>query len=89
MALAEAIVEATRADPSGVRHCREKLQLPADQLNPPRLLTGDDLVRHGIAPGPEYQQLLESVRDAQLEKTITTKAEALALVDKLRKPPQQ
>ncbi len=85
LALAEAIVGATGTDPAGVRHCREKLQLASNELNPPKLLTGDDLVRHGIAPGPEYQQLLEKVRDAQLEKSIHTKADALALVDQLRK----
>ncbi len=81
LALAEAIVAVTATDPAGVRHCRLKLVLPADELDPRRLITGDDLVHHGVAPGPEYQRLLETVRDAQLEKTIATKAEALALVD--------
>ena len=32
-------------------------------------------------PGPDYQRLLQRVRDAQLEKSIATQAEALALVD--------
>jgi poly(A) polymerase len=85
LAMAEAIVRASDGDRSGVEHCRRQLSLPADELNPPRLITGDDLKAHGISPGPRYQNLLEAVRDAQLQKTITTKAEALALVDKLRK----
>jgi tRNA nucleotidyltransferase/poly(A) polymerase len=64
--------------------CREKLALPAEQLDPPPLLTGDDLVAHGVPRGKTYQRLLQAVRDAQLEGTIHTRAEALKLVDRLR-----
>ena len=53
----------------------------ADELNPPPLLTGDDLIAHGVPRGKEYHTLLEAVRDAQLNKTISTRTEALALVD--------
>ena len=60
------------------------LSLPPEELNPPPLLTGDDLVAHGVPRGKQYVALLEAVRDAQLEKQIHTKAEALALVDRLR-----
>ena len=52
-------------------------------LNPPPLLTGDDLIRHGLEPSPKFKQLLDAVREAQLEGTIKTKQEALALVDRL------
>jgi len=64
--------------------CREKLALPPDVLDPRPLLTGDDLVAHGMAPGKHFQRLLEQVRDAQLEEKIATKEEALLLVDQLQ-----
>jgi poly(A) polymerase len=53
-------------------------------LNPPPLLTGHDLTRHGLEPGPHYKQLLDAVREAQLDGTITTTQQALELVDRLR-----
>jgi poly(A) polymerase len=48
------------------------------------VITGEDLLRHGIPPGPEYRALLQHVRDAQLDGEVRTKAEALELVDRLR-----
>ncbi|MEE8451335.1 MAG: CCA tRNA nucleotidyltransferase [Thermoguttaceae bacterium] len=68
-----------------VAYCRELLEQPDDQLDPPPLLTGDDLIAHGIPSGPKYRILLEHVRADQLDGSIETKAEALALVDRLLK----
>lgn len=59
--------------------CREKLVLPPEILNPPPFLTGDHLRDNGIPPGPEYQHLLDSVRDAQLTGQVHSSAEAIAL----------
>jgi putative nucleotidyltransferase with HDIG domain len=60
---------------------REKLrELPAEQIRPHLLITGDDLIAAGYAPGPEFKELLTAVEDAQLEGVITTKEEALKLV---------
>lgn len=64
--------------------CRRKLSLPAHELNPPPLITGDDLRTHGIPPGKEYQRLLEAVRDAQLTGDICSQADALDLAEQLR-----
>jgi hypothetical protein len=61
------------------------VKMPPEQLNPAPLVTGDDLIAHGVPRGKQYQRLLEAVRDAQLEKRILTKQEALALVDELQK----
>jgi poly(A) polymerase len=47
------------------------------------LLTGHDLVRHGLQPGPLFKRLLDAVREAQLEGTVTTHRQALELVDRL------
>jgi poly(A) polymerase len=63
---------------------QEKLQtLPAEQIRPVPLLTGNDLIAAGYAPGPAFKKLLTAVEDAQLEGSIHNKDEALALVKTL------
>lgn len=81
--LHEAISEAAGHDTRHVEFCRRRLALPPEELNPPPLLTGDDLIRHGVPPGRIYQTLLEQVRDAQLDKSIASREEALVLVDRI------
>jgi len=66
-----------------VIHCRSRLQRPPEQLDPPPLITGDDLKAHGIPPGPQYRVLLQRVRDAQLDEEIHGRAEALAMAERL------
>jgi poly(A) polymerase len=93
LALHSALAAATRGDasssetslmePSAVEHCRELLKLPDEKLDPAPLLTGDDLIAHGVPRGKLYQTLLRAVRDAQLEGEIATHTEAMALVDRL------
>jgi poly(A) polymerase len=82
--LHEADALASSRDTADVDYCRELLRLPPEELNPPALLSGHDLIRHGLKPGKEFQLLLEKVRDAQLERRIRSKRDALALVDQLR-----
>ena len=76
-----AAVEGSEA--TAVNYCREWLARPAEILDPPVLVGGDDLLRHGIAPGPAYRGLLTRIRDAQLDGEICTREEALALADRL------
>ena len=60
---------------------RQKLQsLPEEQLKPTPLLTGNDLIAEGYAPGPLFSEILRTVEDAQLESRIHTRDEALDLV---------
>jgi tRNA nucleotidyltransferase/poly(A) polymerase len=60
---------------------RERLQqAEPEQLRPPRLLTGNDLIAAGYKPGPEFSKLLEMVEDAQLEGRVQTREEALELI---------
>ena len=67
-----------------VEYCDELLrQWTPNDLNPPPLITGKDLQRRNLPPGPIYKQLLDSVREAQLDGTITTREEALALLERL------
>jgi tRNA nucleotidyltransferase/poly(A) polymerase len=69
----------------GLAYCRRLLEQPREQLDPPPLLSGDDLLAHGVPPGPQYRTLLRRVREAQLDGEIHTKEEAMALVDRLAK----
>jgi len=60
---------------------KEKLSTtPAAQIRPDPLITGDDLILAGYVPGPQFKELLTAVEDAQLEGSICTKDEAMALV---------
>ncbi len=61
----------------GTRH------LYAEQLIREGVITGDDLIRAGLSPGVRFKELLELVRDAQLEGRIGTRDEALDLVKEL------
>ncbi len=55
--------------------------MPAEQIRPQPLLTGDDLIAAGYKPGPEFKEMLTAVEDAQLEGTIRSKEEAMAFVE--------
>jgi poly(A) polymerase len=61
-------------------------ETPREELNPPPLLTGNDLRDLGLKPGPHFKQILDAAREAQLEGMIKTKAEALRFVEE---PPRQ
>jgi tRNA nucleotidyltransferase/poly(A) polymerase len=64
--------------------CRRQRCLPAEQLNPPPLLTGDDLLAQGLPQGRIYQVILNRVREAQLDGEIATREDALRLAQSLR-----
>jgi putative nucleotidyltransferase with HDIG domain len=67
-----------------VEFCEERLrQWTEADLDPEPLVTGDDLIRLGLEPGPKFKRLLDAVREAQLEGTIKTREEALELVDRV------
>jgi tRNA nucleotidyltransferase/poly(A) polymerase len=51
-------------------------ETPAEQIRPPRLLTGDDLQGMGYAPGPVFSEILRALEDAQLEGAIKSKEDA-------------
>lgn len=74
---------ATTGDVRHVEFCRDYLERQPDgPLDPPPLLTGNDLIRHGLKPGPHFAAILKRVRDEQLESRIRDKGEALAFVDR-------
>src|SRR5262249_23062686 len=59
---------------------RKLAELPEEQLKPPPLLTGRDLIAEGYSPGPQFSKMLTAVEDAQLEGRIHSREEALDLV---------
>jgi len=61
-------------------------ETPPEQVRPPRLLTGDDLISLGYAPGPPFHAILEAVEEAQLNGKVTTREAALRLVQEMFKP---
>lgn len=75
---ASSIAQATGGDDRGWKFCQESLLLSSDELNPAPFIGGDDLVALGLRPGRGFKLILDSVRNAQLMKKITTKDEALA-----------
>ncbi|KAF0242387.1 MAG: poly(A) [Planctomycetota bacterium] len=58
-------------------------RLAAGDLDPPRLLTGDDLLAMGALRGPKIGDVLSTVRAAQLDGEVTTREAAAALGRKL------
>jgi len=59
---------------------RQKLaEFGQEELRPPRLITGRDLIEAGYKPGPDFSRALEAVETAQLEGQIHSREEALAL----------
>jgi tRNA nucleotidyltransferase/poly(A) polymerase len=62
-------------------------QSAPEELRPPRLVTGDDLIAAGYAPGPDFSRMLEVAEDAQLEASIRSKEEGLELVRSTFGPP--
>jgi len=82
--LARADALAGDRDLSPVMHCEELLrQTPREQLDPPPLISGADLIAMGLQPGKLFREVLDAVRDAQLNEVISTKDAALKLVTTL------
>lgn len=55
------------------------LRATASGLSPAPLVTGDDLIGLGLAPGPRFKVLLEALYDAQLEERVTSRQAGLTL----------
>jgi poly(A) polymerase len=80
LALHCAIAVASGQPTTHVEFCEQMLRdTPREALDPPPLLTGDDLLALGWEQGPIFKKVLDSVREAQLDGTIKTKDEAIRL----------
>jgi poly(A) polymerase len=83
LALHRADALASTGDTQHVDYCAYYLESqPSGPINPPPLLTGHDLARHGLKPGPQFKILLDRAREAQLDGRIHSKREALEWIDR-------
>jgi poly(A) polymerase len=78
--------KSTDASLSAFKHVESVLRTtPPEVLNPPPLLTGDDLTALGYKPGPEFKRILDAVRIAQLDGVILSRVEAVKMAEQIRK----
>jgi poly(A) polymerase len=60
---------------------RQKLaEIPPEKIRPVPLVTGDDLIAAGYAPGPKFREILDAVEDAQLEGRLSSHETAIEFV---------
>ncbi|HYH66393.1 MAG TPA: CCA tRNA nucleotidyltransferase, partial [Urbifossiella sp.] len=88
LALHRAIALAEGRVVKHVEFCERVLRdTPREELDPPPLLTGNDLKALGMKPGPDFKRLLDAVREAQLDGELRTRDDALARVRALSPAP--
>lgn len=56
-------------------------ETPRELLDPPPLLTGDDLVAMGWTPGPKFKTVLDTLRQKQLDGELTTRDQAVTIAE--------
>jgi poly(A) polymerase len=79
---ADATASGKRTD--HVDYCETLLaEWSQDDISPRPLITGHDLQRRGLEPGPQFKRLLDAVYEAQLEGNVRTPREALEFIDRL------
>lgn len=60
---------------------REKIaELPPEEVRPAPLVTGEDLIAAGYAPGPQFKEILRAIEDAQLEGKLNSKPDAMRFI---------
>ena len=73
--------QSSHRDLSLYEFARKKFHaLPAEQIRPAPLITGNDLIAAGYAPGPHFKELLTAVEDAQMDGSISTKEGAMEFI---------
>jgi tRNA nucleotidyltransferase/poly(A) polymerase len=77
--LARAVAKFLGQAESGIDFCEQRLADPIGELNPEPLVTGDDLLRQGLSPGPRLGTILAALRAKQLDGCLRNRQEALDL----------
>ena len=81
LALHRADSLASHGNLSTYEFIRKKLvEIPPEKIRPAALVTGDDLIAAGYAPGPRFREILEAVEDAQLDGRLFSRDTALEFV---------
>jgi len=79
-----AIAAAENRPATDVEFCRDYMSsLHGDELCPPPLVDGQDLMALNVPPGPAFRILLSTIRDEQLDEILTTRIVALERLRKL------
>jgi tRNA nucleotidyltransferase/poly(A) polymerase len=66
-------------DPTAAAWVTAQLARPAAEIDPPPLVSGDDLLALGVSRGPAVGSLLQRIRRLQLDGGIASRDEALAI----------
>src|SRR3989441_1791509 len=75
--------ESSHGDLTTYRFTREKIaSMPPEAVRPRPLVSGDDLIAAGYAPGPRFKEILGTVEDKQLEGILHSGDEAMDFVRK-------
>jgi poly(A) polymerase len=73
--------QASHGDLTSFNFVREKMAvMPAEVMRPAPLITGDDLIEAGYAPGPQFKEILAAIEDGQLEGRLRDRNAALEFV---------
>lgn len=81
----EQLCEIARADALASWGCLDQLEyvlqkreeLTEEEISPPRLIDGHDLIELGYKPGPAFGTILETIREKQLNDELSSRDEAL------------
>jgi poly(A) polymerase len=80
--------EASHGKLDNYEFLRRKLEeFSQEEISPPPLITGRELIELGHKPGPRFHVILSAVRDEQLEGRLTDRSVALEFV-KAKYPPE-
>lgn len=61
--------------------CRQAMAtMSGEEIRPPRLINGDDLIGMGFRPGPEFKHILTDIEDLHLDGALTNRDDALRYV---------
>jgi poly(A) polymerase len=55
-------------------------ETPVEEIRPPALVRGQDLIAAGYKPGPAFKEILSAVEDAQLEGRLQSREQAMEFV---------
>ncbi len=78
VALHEAVCQASNQSRTCIDAARWRRQAIApEDVAPPPLVTGEDLIDAGLQPGPRFKEILDALYDAQLNGSLTSRDGAL------------
>ena len=84
IALIRARATAAGIEAGDADFCEQYLEsTDQDVLDPSPLISGDDLIKAGFRPGPKFKEVLDRIRDAQLDLEISSADEAMKLAARL------